>query len=505
MPEGRFSRTLAVSLGGSVIGAALAFVLAAVVGRSLGAGGTGTYFQLVAVFTVAVASLKLGADTGLVRSLSQLVALGRGGDVRRTVLTAMLPVLAVSVVVSLVVAVGAPAWAQLLSGDPGQAAPVTNLLRYLAPFLVIASTFYVGLGGIRGLGSVVGYSLLLNIGLPTARLALVAGALGLGMGAIGAVQAWVIALPVLCAVTLVALRRAVGRVPLTRPSPVSAAVPAARADPGGARGFWSFSLGRWAAATVEALLDWVDVILVGALTDPASAGAYAIATRVARAGQVVDNAMRVAVGPRLAAMLATRDLEGADRLFRVASQAMVALTVPFYATCIVFAPTILGVFGEGFASAAPALRVLCAGMVLSAATIMLQSVVLMGGRSHWQLMNKSAALVVAVLANLALIPVMGIVGAATAWLLAILTDVTLVSVQTYRLTGIRPRVREVGLPLVVVGGLVALVAVIMLGVLGQTLVGLAAHLALVGLLYLAGGVAVGVRTKRVNLRRLRPR
>ena len=53
---------------------------------------------------------------------------------------------------------------------------------------------------------------------------------------------------------------------------------------------------------------------------------------------------------------------------------------------------------------------------------MLQSILLMGGRSTWQVYNKSVALALSVAGNLLLVPHLGITGAAVTWALVVATD-----------------------------------------------------------------------------------
>jgi len=62
----------------------------------------------------------------------------------------------------------------------------------------------------------------------------------------------------------------------------------------------------------------------------------------------------------------------------------------------------------------------------------------MGGRSTWQLANKTAALTGMVMLDLILIPRWGIVGAATAWAVSIVLDAALARWQVRHLMGIQP-------------------------------------------------------------------
>lgn len=487
-----FAKTLAVSLGGAVIGALAAFAVAAVVGRLLGPSGAGIFFQFVAIFTIAMTMLKLGADTGLVRTVAQLKILNRSSEIPGAVKTAVVPVLIVSAVLGALAFIAAPLLGDLITADPTQVETATQLVRYLTPLVIFGALMYLLLGALRGLGSLWGYVGILNIALPLLRLVLVAAVLLAGGSALWAVIAWAGMIPVWCgaaALLLVASLRKVRR-ESSAPTPVGEGRQLGRE-------FWSFSLGRWAAATVEIVLDWVDVLLVGALLSPAAAGIYAVATRVVRAGQVVDNAMRVAVGPRISERMALHDTDGVHHLFGSASKAMLVLTLPFYVTCLVFADTILGFFGAGFQVGADALRVLAAGMIVSAATIMSQSIILMAGRSTWQLRNKSIALAVVVAGNLILVPHWGIIGAATAWASGICVDAFLVTRQTATLLGPRKRAKAILLPLVSVGGGIAAIGLGVRLLAGAAPIHLGLHLAAVCLAY-AVGLLIAVRVFRFS-------
>jgi O-antigen/teichoic acid export membrane protein len=68
------------------------------------------------------------------------------------------------------------------------------------------------------------------------------------------------------------------------------------------------------------------------------------------------------------------------------------------------------------------MTVLCLAMLVNLAAGNVGTVLLMGGRSTWVLMDKGAALAVNVAANVALVPHFGITGAAVAWAVTIVGD-----------------------------------------------------------------------------------
>jgi O-antigen/teichoic acid export membrane protein len=330
----------AVSLSGAAFAAAAGLVLTALVGRGLGPTGAGLFFQMIGVFAILTQVLKLGADTGLIRTLSRARAQRRLADLNRTVALALSPVAVASTVVAGVVWILTPTIASLLT-TPDYVAELSTMLRTLAPFVIAGSILAVALGGTRGMGALAPFVLVQNTGLPTARLALVAGFLTAGAGAPAVLGGWAAPLPVAMAVAVVILVRQLATV--TRPPASASPVTPTRTL---AKDFWSFSASRAGAASLEITLEWVDVLIIAALRSPAEAGIYAVASRSMRAGQIAEQAVRVAVSPRIAESLSVGDEAQASKLFlavtRCGDRNGMAVLSPTYSCSEV---SVLSVFG----------------------------------------------------------------------------------------------------------------------------------------------------------------
>jgi O-antigen/teichoic acid export membrane protein len=281
-----------------------------------------------------------------------------------------------------------------------------------------------------------------------------------------------------------------------------APLPAAGPRPS-SRAFWGFSATRGVTAAVEILLEWFDVLLVGALTSARDAGVYAVVTRCARAGEVVQQAARVAVGPQISAALARGDRDEARTVYGLVTAAMIWLAWPFFIVLAVFPHAVLSLFGPGFGTGAPALTLLAVSMALATAAGTVQTIVLMGGRSSWQLADKTGALALNVVLNLVLVPACGITGAAAAWAITILVDTCVVVAQVQRLLGVRPE----GRPLVAAAALslsvVGAGAVVFRLLLGDTLPAALTAVGVLATAYLAASWPLRRRLGLVALAALR--
>jgi O-antigen/teichoic acid export membrane protein len=417
----------------------LGFALTVIIGRGLGPTGAGQFFTISAIFFVLSNAMELGADTGLLWALPRLRAHRRFADLRPTLTAALNPVWIASGLTGLAIFVSAP-WLSGVFFDGAEAAQGTTLLRIIAPALILASPMTVALAGTRGLGSVVPFTLITNIAVPLARPAFILAALAAGLGAASALEAvvaaWSLPIALGCAGAFVVLMRALAATE-ERVARTGRRIRRRRARSLLSGEFWTYSRPRAVAALLEIALVWTDVLLLTAIAGPRLAGIYAAASRFVTTGTLAEAAMRVALSPRLSELLALGNVQVAGRLIGTASVWITAISWPLYLVLATFSPYVLQLFGAEFAEGATALTVLAVAMAISMTAGNVQTVLLMSGRSAWQLGNKAAALTVDIVLCLVLIPRLGMVGAACAWASAILLDTALALVQVRYGIGVR--------------------------------------------------------------------
>lgn len=435
-----------LTFGGIVINAGVAFVVTWLIARGLGAGATGSFFLLTSLFMIMTSVIGLGSDTGLVRGLSRARATDEIGELRPTVGIALRPVIILGLLLTAVLLVASDLLAERLV--PGTDAAPT--LRLLALAVVPAALTGILLAGSRGLGRIRTYTVVQNLFVPISRLTLVAGAVAVVGTTWSVVWAWTIPLFLAAAIAALALRmqlheEAGPTAPLTA---VERTVLSRR--------FWRFSLPRGGSVILERALDWADVLLVIALLGPHAGGIYGVVTRIVQAGNMLEAALRIVLGPRLSSAIAKEDHAGADSMYRQVTQLLILGSWPFYLSVAVFADVLLGLFGSEFTPGAWALVVLALAMALKNTAGALQTVLLMAGRSTWQLRNKAIQLVVLLTLAVLLVPLWGLNGAAVAFTLSIAADTLLAGHQVHRLLGFSTPLRSIAvagvLPVVVVVG-----------------------------------------------------
>jgi len=433
----QLARGSALNLFGSGIAAAVNLVMPILITRGLVQQDAGVFFQVTSLFTIMVSVGTLGADTGLLRFIPRSLALHRPGDLQAYYRVALGPALALSLaLVGLLLALAGPISEAATGGSATAAPDFESGLRVLVPVLPLAVAYLIGLAASRGLGSVRPLVGIEKIG----RGALQTVAVGVVLPLTGSltlvVLAWV--LPYLAASALLVwwLIKA-GRRMLANASMVIEGRRGARPHEL-YRDFWAFSGPRALARVFAVALQRLDIILVGALRGPADAAVYAVATRFLVLGLMFVQAIQQVMAPRISEFLALHEDQRAREMYRTTTAWLTLISWPVYLLSACFAPVLLTLFGESYVRGQDAVVILCLAMLVATVCGPVDSVLLMGGRSVWSLLNTGSALAVTVALDLVLIPTMGVTGAAWAWAAGILVNNLLPLFQVHRFMGMHP-------------------------------------------------------------------
>ena len=445
-------------------GAGIAFVTTMVVSNGIGTEGSGEFFRLMALFAIAISLVTFGADTGLVRTMSAQRALGRYGVLPQLIRYGLIPAL----MTSMLLVAGVYIYTEVVPMAP----EYQSAMRVSSAFVLVAALMTVFFGALRGLHRVVTFTVLQNVLLPTLRFAAVGLVVLFSGQLMDLVYAWTVPVAITAVVALWLLERAF-------PNEEHVEVLPSEDSPTETfRSFWGFSSARGVATVVETILEWIDVLVVTTFLGAAAGGIYGAVNRCVRVGTMIEHTGRVVTGPSISAALATRQLDRAREIFLSTTRVLTALSWPFYLSLAFFGPVLLHFFGKGFEAGAGILWVICPAAMLSMSAGGVQSVLLMSGKSRWQLLNKLSSLVVAVTLNFTLVPVWGLYGAVTAWASALLIDTFLASYQVFRLVGIRASVREMAPSLFLCAAVPTACALASLAVLGQSVLGVIVYVVL---------------------------
>jgi O-antigen/teichoic acid export membrane protein len=394
------------------------FALVVVVTRALTKSASGAFFEAIALFLILSNTAELGADTGLTRMIPRYRVSGRVADVRRSLRVGLVPSFAAGVLLAAIsFALASPLATVFTNHRHADADAVATYIRVLAVFLPLSSAYTVAVAATRGFGTMVPNALVDRIGKSAAQTVAVAVAVLAGGGSFAVAVSWSLPIGIAFVVTLLWLGRLVHRVE-RREKAAKPATEMGRLY----REFWVFTAPRGLTGVFQVTTLWVGTLLVGSLMDTAHASIYTASTRYLVAGSVVNMAVIQAIGPKLSELLTAGARERAQDVYQVATAWLITMAWPMYIGLAVFAPLLLKVFKPQYVSGTSSLEILAVTMLVATGIGPVDMVLLMGGRSFWNLFNVIVALSVNLALSFLLIPQIGIAGAAVAWAGSILVN-----------------------------------------------------------------------------------
>lgn len=413
--RGSLARSSALTFAGSAISALMGLVLIIVLGRSLGDSGAGVVLQAVAAFTIALGIARLGMDSTALWILPRLL------DGQQTLVkpTAWLLV-GTAALGGCIGGIGLMVTAELLE-TTASGADTAAALRSVAPFLPFAAVMLTALAATRAMGRVTAYVLVGSVALPTLRPAAITATVALGGTAIAAGVAWAMPLVPAAAAAVVILALQMRPLGSSRAQGLRrSAIPARAAR---------YAFPRVISSSLEQLLVWLAVLLVGALAGPGPAGIYGAAARFIAAGMVIDTALRVVVSPLFSRLLHREETRELEDLYRTAAIWLVLFSAPVYLLLAIFSPVILSVLGDTFTQGAAVMSLMCLGALVAFLAGNIHSVLLMSGRSGLAAANKGIAVATNVVLLILLVPQWGLIGAAVAWTVACTLDAAMATIE----------------------------------------------------------------------------
>lgn len=446
------ARGAVVTFVGTVAGAAANFGMLAVVARLYGAQAFGVFSGIVALFLVLTMVTRLGADVGATWFVTRLVTQRAGGRVPALLRVALAPVVIASAFVALLLLVASRPIAALLSDDASRDA-FAGMLTVIALVVPLATVGEVLLGATRGYGAMRPTVVASQLGRQVGQLVTVAAAAAITRDLRVLALAW--ALPYVGTVLYPAwwLRKVSAEV---EPSP----------GPGLWSPFWRYSGPQGANQTAQIGLEKFDIILLGPLAGVAAQGGYNAANRLAHLVALAWYAINLAHGPVWARLFEQKRHREVARSAQMVSTWGILFVAPLLWAFVVFGTTWTGLVGEGLSIGGSSLVVLALGLLVALVLGPCENLLLMAGASGRSFVNNLIALVVNIGLNLLLIRRFGAVGAAIAWVAALVLVRGLASAHLWRTHRVRswskPLAEGWVLAAVAAGGC-ALVARLLLG------------------------------------------
>ena len=380
-------------------GAGLIFLSELVLARLLGASGYGLFATVAAWLQVLVIVALLGSNHLLLRFVPSYLASGDWALLRGLVLQCRRISLAIGVGVFFAAVLILWLWFEGL----GVETRLSFVIGIAAlPLAALALQRQAILRGLHHVAAAQAPELIVRPLLLMLLVVILAWVLG---GSVSAPQALAMnGLAILAAFIL-------GRFWQQRamPAAVRITVPVIQARP-----WLHIALPLFLIAGMQLLIVRMDIIFLGALVGHEQAGHYAAASRVADLIVFALASANVVVAPLIAGLHARNDIAGLQRMLTILAKGVLVVTIPLVALVGYFGETILGLFGDGYRSAYVPLLILTCGQVVNALSGPVDFVMAMTGQQLKMLQILALATGLNVVLNFALIPLIGLTGAAIA-------------------------------------------------------------------------------------------
>lgn len=168
------------------------------------------------------------------------------------------------------------------------------------------------------------------------------------------------------------------------------------------------------SASIFMLMNWMDILMLGAMGSDAQVGVYEVAIRIATANTLVLFAVNSIAAPKFAEHFNKGNERELKKLVKRAGKGVFWGSLPILMLILLFPDFLLGIFGKAFIEGRYALLILVTGQFFNAASGSVLTLLQMSGH---QRVVRNIVLVAALLnfaLNLLLIPYYGIMGAAIA-------------------------------------------------------------------------------------------
>jgi O-antigen/teichoic acid export membrane protein len=420
--------TLLSGTGQNIAGLAV-FVLASLgtsilISHRLGSAAFGVVTLATQIAFVGGAGTRFGMDMAAVRRVAIDVGKGEPGRVRALVRRAAVIAAAVSVAVG----VGLFAVAPWLGHRHGGSTAAFEAAALALPFVALCQVY---LGGTRGL-KVMRHTLYVYwAGQPVAwivlTLALWSFSTTVGVTVLAYALSW-------------ALATAAGWWVWMRETRAFEPMPA---EPGETRALLRYGVPRAPAALLSQALFWTDYFVLSAFVargtvSSQTLGVYAAAVRVAQALVLFLIAVNYMFSPFVADLHARGERERLDGLYKALTRWTLAGTLPLLLLLLVVPGPILLIFGAGFTSGTTALRILLIGQLVNVAVGSVGFILIMVGRTGWDLVVYAGSFALDLVVAILLIPHLGMNGAAIAQTITLTVSNSIRLWLVWRLVHIQP-------------------------------------------------------------------
>lgn len=377
-------------------GAGLAFLLNVAIARLLSLEGTGLYFLALGFVSVLTIIARFGIDHALLRLVATEAAHENWAGVRAVFRLGTRFVL----IAGGVFMVATIALAPVIAADFFDRPALQHVLLWIAPSIVGFSLMMSVSESLRGLDRFRDAMLVSGVLYPLCAILMIWPLITL-LGVSGAAFAYTLGTGMAAGYGFWVWRKAVADFPGHGRYELKA--------------LWSVSSKLYVTSFVNgAIMPWVPLLVLGAVSGAEESGMFGVATRLAILVSFLLTAVTTVLAPKLAKLAAADDRREMQRLTSRVSLYVLLATSPIFYVMFFHADVLMGLFGEEFTQGAVALSIIAMGPLFTVLFGPIGYLLIMSGNEGDVRNGSILSGIVLVTAAFVLIPPYGLVGAAVA-------------------------------------------------------------------------------------------
>ena len=179
-----------------------------------------------------------------------------------------------------------------------------------------------------------------------------------------------------------------------------------------------FSIPLMFVSAIGIIMHWVDIVMLGILSNATDVGMYHPIDRTAGLVRMILFAFAGIFAPIFSENYFKKNIVGMKESYQSSSKYILTFSLPVYIFLFIFASPMLSLFGSEFQNEV-ALKILLTGIFVQTIFGLGSSTLSMSGNTTFNLINVSIALILNVALNYILIPQYGIIGAALSTAIAL--------------------------------------------------------------------------------------
>jgi O-antigen/teichoic acid export membrane protein len=408
----KVARGAGISTAGQGAGKLLAFATQPVLARLLGPTFYGFYATGVALINGLQIVSRFGMENGVVRYVAHYREHEDAARVRGTIIMALLFPIALSVVLSVALFFGAGFLASSgwLKENGTMMATVLRGFAFVLPFFVFMSMTAWATQGFKTVTYAAYIQQLIRPGL---FLLFVGVCYVLGAKIFGVIAAYALAMLIAGLVGLYYVRKLFPDLFDRRAQTTFET-----------KALFGVSIPMSITQGAQYLNNFSAILILGVFAAGAPVGIFNAAARTATFLTVVRFAFSGIFSPIISSLHARQDTEEIGRLYKDVSRWIFTGAFALVLVLVVFAPEVLGIFGEAFGAGVTALIIVAVAQLYSSSVGPAPRMLAMTGNQNYAMIATSTAAITGVIVSLILIPRFEVMGAAVGMGTAIIVENT---------------------------------------------------------------------------------